>query len=133
MTTTLPRPERAAAAPPDGVRRAYRDLDGQLAGCGAVRTYEPFHADLPRLPGVGEVKRMYTRPAARRRGVSRALLVRLEAIAVDLGFHRLLLETGSPQPEALALYESAGWTPIDPYGHYREEPTSRCYAKDLAG
>lgn len=101
-------------------------LDGQPIGCGAVRP-------LQRRPGVGEVKRMYTSPDARRRGVSRAVLDHLEGIAVELGYRRLQLETGTPQPEAIALYESAGWQAIEPYGHYRDAPTSRCFAKDLGG
>jgi GNAT superfamily N-acetyltransferase len=77
------------------------------------------------------VKRMYTVPTARRRGVSRLILERLEGIATELGYARLQLETGTEQPEALALYDSAGWVRITPYGRYKEDPTSVCYAKDL--
>jgi GNAT superfamily N-acetyltransferase len=84
-------------------------------------------------PGVGEVKRMYVVPTARRRGVSRRLLTGLEARAADLGYERLLLETGTPQPEAIALYESAGWDRIAPYGHWKDSPSSVCFGKDLAG
>lgn len=98
--------------------------DGEAIGCGGVRRLQD-------RPGVGEVKRMYTSPAARRLGVSRTVLARLESIAVELGYGRLQLETGTPQPEAMALYESAGWHAIEPYGHYRDAPTSRCFAKDL--
>lgn len=43
----------------------------------------------------------------------------------------MILESGTKQPEALALYETTGWEPIAPYGDYRDEPGSRCYAKDL--
>lgn len=99
-------------------------LDGEAAACGAVK---PFDA----AARVGEVKRMYTVPTARRRGISRLLLDRLEAIAAELEYARLQLETGTEQPEALALYESAGWVRIPPYGRYKEDPTSVCYAKDL--
>jgi GNAT superfamily N-acetyltransferase len=125
-----------AEVTPEVVRRpsgafVVARIDGQLAGCGAVRSYVPYHDDLPPERGVGEVKRMYTRPALRRRGVSRAVLARLEDLAVELGYRRLVLETGSPQPEALALYETAGWQRIEPYGHYRDEETSICFAKDL--
>jgi GNAT superfamily N-acetyltransferase len=121
---------------PDVVRRptgafVVARLDGVLAGCGAVRSYAPYHDDLAPEAGVGEIKRMYTRPAARRRGVSRAVLARLEATALELGYHRLMLETGSPQPEAIALYERSDWHRIEPYGHYRDEETSICFAKDL--
>ena len=74
---------------------------------------------------------MYTAPTARRRGISRALLGRLEEIASDLGYRRLQLETGTGQPEAMALYESAGWHRITPYGHYKDSPDSVCFAKEL--
>lgn len=99
-------------------------LDGEAAGCGAVK---PFDAGAR----VGEVKRMYTVPTARRRGVSRLILERLEELATDLGYVRLQLETGTEQPEALALYESAGWVRIAPYGRYKEDPSSVCYEKAL--
>jgi GNAT superfamily N-acetyltransferase len=125
-----------AEVTPDAVQRltgafVVARLDGELAGCGAVRSYVPYHDDLPAEDGVAEIKRMYTRAGARRRGVSRAVLQRLEEIAVELGYHRLVLETGSPQPEAIALYEGSGWHRIEPYGHYRDEDTSICFAKDL--
>jgi GNAT superfamily N-acetyltransferase len=101
-------------------------IDGVPAGCGAVK---PLDGD----PSVGEIKRMYTAPTARRRGVSRALLVRLEDSAAALGYRRIQLETGSAQPEAVALYESHGWHRIRPYGRYQHSPESICFAKDLQG
>ena len=99
-------------------------LDGGVAGCGALK---PLHHD----PSIGEIKRMYTVPAARRRGISRALLVALEARAAELGYGYLQLETGLAQPEAIALYESHGWHRITPYGHYKDSPQSVCFAKAL--
>lgn len=99
-------------------------LDGEPAGCGALKPVDD-------VAGVGEIKRMYTVPGARRRGVSRAVLAELEARAAALGYRRLQLETGTEQPEALALYESHGWERIEPYGRYKDEPSSVCFAKDL--
>jgi GNAT superfamily N-acetyltransferase len=99
-------------------------LDGEPAGCGALK---PVDGEV----GLGEVKRMYTVPRARRRGVSRAVLAELEARAAALGYRRLQLETGTEQPEALALYGSHGWERIEPYGRYKDEPSSVCFAKDL--
>jgi GNAT superfamily N-acetyltransferase len=99
-------------------------LDGEAAGCGAVK---PLDSDA----STGEIKRMYTAPTARRRGISRALLVALEARAAELGYRRLQLETGLAQPEAIALYESHGWHRITPYGHYKDSPQSVCFAKEL--
>jgi GNAT superfamily N-acetyltransferase len=98
---------------------------GEPVGCGAVKPTGQS--------GVGEVKRMYVAPTARRRGVSRRLLAGLEARAAELGYERLLLETGAPQPEAIALYDSAGWHRIVPYGRWKDSPSSVCFAKDLAG
>jgi GNAT superfamily N-acetyltransferase len=100
-------------------------LGGRPVGSGAVR-------GLPIGPtGVGEVKRMYTVAWARRRGVSRAILAQLEARAAGFGYHRLQLETGDRQPEALALYAAAGWHRIVPYGQYADDAGSICFAKDL--
>jgi GNAT superfamily N-acetyltransferase len=99
-------------------------LDGTPAGCGALK---PLDSD----PTVGEIKRMYTAPSARRQGVSRRLLEHLERAAAELGYRRIQLETGLAQPEAMALYESHGWHRITPYGHYKHSPQSVCFAKDL--
>jgi GNAT superfamily N-acetyltransferase len=97
-------------------------LDGEPIGCGGVR----YHA-----LGVGELKRMYTRPIARRRGVARLLVTELEQRARALGYDRLVLETGTKQPEAIALYESSGYSLIEPYGLYKDAPESRCFGKDF--
>jgi GNAT superfamily N-acetyltransferase len=99
-------------------------LEGEPAGCGAVK---PLDLD----PSKGEIKRMYTVPAARRRGVSRSLLVALEARAAELGYAFLQLETGLAQPEAIALYETHGWHRITPYGHYKDSPQSVCFGKAI--
>jgi GNAT superfamily N-acetyltransferase len=100
-------------------------LDGDVVGCGALRPVPGGPAN------VAEIKRMYTAPAARRRGVSRAVLVRLESEAGRLGYRRIQLETGYRQPEAVALYEVEGYHRITPYGQYAGDELSICYAKDL--
>jgi putative acetyltransferase len=65
-------------------------------------------------------------------GIGRALLARLEDEARALGLHRLVLETGTRQLEALALYRNAGFTGIPAYGEYVASPgTSVCMAKSL--
>lgn len=110
-------------APPDGIF-VVAWLGDEPAGCGALRR---FAED----PSAGELKRMYTRPDARRRGVGRSVLTVLEVHAVELGYGRLVLETGLLQPEAISLYESAGFEPIRPYGYYADHPTSRCFGKAL--
>jgi GNAT superfamily N-acetyltransferase len=79
-----------------------------------------------------EIKRMYTAPMWRRRGLSRRLLAFIEAEAALRGFARAVLETGTRQPEAIALYASCGWQQIAPYGHYADDPLSVCFAKRLS-
>ena len=64
---------------------------------------------------VGEIKRMYVAPQARSRGHARRLLAELEALARDLGYERVRLDTGAEQPHARALYASAGYLEIDDY------------------
>ena len=79
-----------------------------------------------------EVKRMYVVPAARGRGLARRMLAHLEADAAAYDAEVMVLETGLAQPEAMALYESSGYEPIAPFGHYRDAPLSRCYGRRLA-
>ena len=94
------------------------DLDGRPVGCGGLR---------PLAGGEADLKRMFVEPSVRGRGVARALLAALVDHARRHGLTRLVLETGTEQPEAVALYESAGWSPIPPFGHYAHDPRTRCY------
>ena len=98
------------------------ELDGEPVGCGGLR---PYGAD------AGEVKRMYVDPTVRGKGVARAVLAALVAHARSVGMRRLVLETGTEQPEAVGLYESEGWTRIEAFGHYAHDPRTRCYGLDL--
>jgi GNAT superfamily N-acetyltransferase len=81
---------------------------------------------------VAEVKRMYVVPAARGKGIARRLLARLEELAAELGADRVLLETGHKQPEAIRLYETAGYERIQGFGYYACEPLSVSFGKDVA-
>jgi GNAT superfamily N-acetyltransferase len=80
---------------------------------------------------VAEIKRMYVAPPGRGHGLARAMLAHLEATAAETGAAATVLETGTAQPEAMALYESSGYVPVAKFGHYREYPSSRCYGKRL--
>ena len=80
-----------------------------------------------------EVKRMYVATSARGVGLARAMLAHLERTAREGGAEAMVLETGTAQPEAIALYESAGYTRIPGFGHYAWSPSNRCFAKPLPG
>ena len=83
------------------------------------------------LAPAAEVKRMYVAPSARRRGYARTLLAHLERTARDAGARVMVLETGSAQPEAIAMYTSCGYQRIDDFGYYAWSPKVRCFGKPL--
>ena len=116
-----PAREAAMFVPPDGVFLVVRD-EGRAIGCGGVCRFDETRAEL---------KRMYVVPDARGRGLGRQLLVELEAEARRLGYAGIVLETGDRQPEALGLYESAGYERIPCYGIYATRALSLCFEKHL--
>jgi GNAT superfamily N-acetyltransferase len=92
--------------PPAGGAFLVGREDGRPVAAGALKRLEPR---------VAEIKRMYVMPDARGRGHARRLLAALEDAARELGYERVRLDTGASQPHARALYESAGFEPIDDY------------------
>jgi len=80
--------------------------DGTPVACGGLRTL---------APGLGEIKRMYVAPGARRQGHARRLLAELEACGRELGHARLRLDTNAAQPEALELYAATGYAETSDY------------------
>jgi GNAT superfamily N-acetyltransferase len=99
------------------------EVDGVPAGCGGWRA----HGD-----GVAELKRMYVEPVFRRRGIAALVLAELERSAAAAGHRHLLLNSGDRQPEALALYARAGYTPVAGYGVYADSPGAVFLGKHLA-
>ena len=97
------------------VRFLVARLDGRAVGCGAVVAAGGDGA---------EIKRMFVASTARGRNIGRRLLDGLEALAIEGGIRWLRLETGIKQPEALALYRSAGFAEIGPFGSYAADPLS---------
>ncbi len=97
-------------------------LEDRAVGCGGFHRHQPL---------VAELKRLYVAPEARRLGVARQLLARIEAAASTLGYQELWLETGVEQPEALALYPAAGYRPLAPFGARAHDPRSRFFGKRL--
>ena len=97
-------------------------VDGQAAGCGAIKEY---------APGTMEVKRMFTRAEYRGQGIASKVLAALEAWAAELSYEKCILETGKKQVEAVRLYEKSGYKVIPNYGQYAEVENSICFEKNI--
>lgn len=91
--------------PPSGLL-LLTHADGQLAGIGGLKKLEN---------GIGEIKRMYVRPALRGKGIGGALLARLLEQARRAGYRRVRLDSSRFMTEAHRLYRAAGFKDIDPY------------------
>jgi ribosomal protein S18 acetylase RimI-like enzyme len=92
-------------APPAG--RLLLAMEGEaVVGCGALR---------PIGPGVAELKRMWTRPASRGRGVARAVASALLEAARAEGYRLVRLDTLEWMAAARSLYASLGFVEIPAY------------------
>jgi putative acetyltransferase len=100
-------------------------VDGTPAGCIArVDVHDPG------WDGTVEMKRVFVREGFRGRGIARALVAEFERAAWAAGARRIRLETGTKQPEAVALYESLGYARLaQNFGDWADSPLSLCYAK----
>ncbi|MFB6890457.1 GNAT family N-acetyltransferase [Kitasatospora sp. NPDC056327] len=106
-------------------------LDGEPVACGGWRAKRAAPFGIRDTDA--ELKRMFVRPQARGRGLARLVLRRLERTAADAGRTRFILETGTEQPEAVALYASEGYAAIEKFGLYREHEQSICLGKEFDG
>lgn len=107
----------------DKIKHAVVAYDnGKPVACGAIKELEPH---------IMEVKRMYTVPHYRGRGVATQVLRALEIWAADLGYQKCRLETGKRQPDAVALYTKNGYNVIPNYGQYAGVENSVCFEKDV--
>lgn len=109
--------------PPDGLF-AVGYLDGQAVAMGGWRRHPADHPQTAWAAPVAEIKRMYVAADFRGAGFARAMLAHLEQTAAAAGLRWLILETGDQQPEAIALYHSAGYGDIPAFGHYADSPAS---------
>jgi GNAT superfamily N-acetyltransferase len=96
--------------------------NGKPVSCGAIKEYT---ADTM------EVKRMYTLPRNRGKGIATKVLNELEKWADELSYKKCILETGKKQPEAIALYKKNGYKLIPNYGQYAEMENSVCFEKEM--
>jgi GNAT superfamily N-acetyltransferase len=107
--------------PPDGAFLVL-SRDGEVAGCAGLRRHDGTTA---------EMKRVFVRESRRGQGLGRVLLTAVEERARELGYRRIVLESGDRLWAALELYRSAGYTPIEPFGIYASSPSSRYLGRDL--
>lgn len=78
-----------------------------------------------------EVKRVFIKEEYRGRGISEALMERLENVAKEQGYSYLILESGEPLVAAMSLYRKIGYKVIPNYGQYKDMPDSVCMKKKL--
>ena len=97
---------------------AYKE--GSPAGSGALRAFTTDSA---------EIKRMFVLSGYRGQGIAKIVLAELEAWAKELNFTTCILETGKKQPEAVNLYQKAGYVLFPNYGQYKNIENSICMKK----
>lgn len=126
LASLYPAEIRFAFSPAELVAAGVRfvvafDAEGAPVGCGGVAPLE----------GYRELKRLFTAPETRGRGVARAVVAALEAEALALGLPLMRLETGDRSPAALALYARLGYARRGPFGAYAENGSSVFMEKRL--
>ena len=95
-------------------------IDDKAIGCGAFRAYDQSAV---------EIKRMFVLPEYRGHGIALKILNELELWAAELNYLEYILETGKNQPEAIRLYQKAGYAVIPSYGQYLHVENSVCMKK----
>lgn len=97
-------------------------VDQALAACGA---FKPFSEDTV------EIKRMFTHPDFRKKGLGSAIVQELENWAKELGFKKAVLETSKELTNAISVYEKSGFYKIPNYEQYIGVDSSVCFEKVL--
>jgi len=123
-------PESVHSLDLEGLRRPEITLwtaweGDELLGCCALKELDPQH---------GEIKSMRTAPAHLRKGVARAILLRIINEAGRRGYRRLSLEAGSSASffPAHRLYEACGFTYCGPFDGYVEDPFSVFMTREIS-
>lgn len=97
-------------------------VDDIAVACGAFKIFSDDTV---------EIKRMYTNPEYRGKGLASKTLNELEGWAKESGYKNCILETGIMQPEAIALYKKRGYHKIPNYGQYAGIENSVCFEKRI--
>jgi GNAT superfamily N-acetyltransferase len=97
------------------VRFVVATSDGEPVACGGVREL---------APGIGEIKRMWVQDGWRGAGLGSRLLRHLHEVSVEMGHDVVRLDTNGTLTEAIAMYERAGYRPID---RYNDNPYAQAF------
>mgnify|MGYP000499962875 CR=1 FL=1 len=97
-------------------------VNNEAVACGAIKKYDDKTVEL---------KRMFTSPEMRGKGIASFLLKELEAWASALNFETIILETGKTQTDAVALYTKNQYQIIPNFGPYSEIVESVCFEKKI--
>ena len=97
-------------------------MENQPVGCGAFKEFNVKSV---------EIKRMFTLPETRGKGIATFILKELENWAKQLGYTYCILETGIRQKEAVALYKKNLYNIIPNYGQYVDVKNSLCFEKQI--
>lgn len=97
-------------------------MDDKPIGCGAFRELDETKV---------EIKRMFVLPECRGHGIGLNILKELELWALETNYTACVLETGKKQPEAISMYQKAGYMMIESYGQYKNVENSVCMMKSI--
>ena len=89
-------------------------------GCGGIKEYSN---------SVMEIKRMYTKPNYRGKGIASSILSSLENWAIELGYSSTILETLKAKESVISMYSKNGYEIIPNYGQYENIVSSVCMRK----
>lgn len=97
-------------------------IDETPAACGAFKEL---------TEDTVEIKRMFTNPEFRKRGLGSSIVKELENWAKELGYQKAVLETSKDLTNAISVYEKSGFQRIPNYGQYVGVDSSVCFEKYL--
>lgn len=107
----------------DEIREAIVVYDhGRAVGGGAIRRYDDENIEL---------KRVFVHNEYQGQGIGSRLVSLLIEWAAELGYRRMILETGELLAESCAVYKKLGFAVIPNYGPYADMPESLCMAKTI--
>jgi putative acetyltransferase len=97
-------------------------VEGRAVGCGAL---------VPLEDDVVEIKRMFVLPQERGHGIAKKILDRLQSLAQEFDYDRIRLETGTKQPESIALYGKSGFYRVPNFPPFENDHTAVCFEKRI--